>query len=169
MATHSVFWPRKIPWTEEPGGLQGSQSAGGDLETNQQPYSCFTMSCQFLLYRKVNLSHMYIYPLPFGLSSHSGHHSALRVPRAIQQIHKQTTALQNERQRIQRPYQRDRQRYYSRIQFQLCQMSEFWGLMCNSVTSANHTVLHTCNFLRGMGFLRKKERMQGRKEGNEKE
>ena len=44
-------------------------------------------------------------------------------------------------------------------------MSEFWGLMCNSVTSTSHTVLHTCNFLRDMGLLRKKERKRECKEG----
>ena len=38
MATHSSILAWKIPWTEEPGGLQsmGSQRAGHDLVTKQQ-------------------------------------------------------------------------------------------------------------------------------------
>ena len=36
MATYSSILARKIPWTEEPGGLQsmGSQRVGHDLVTN---------------------------------------------------------------------------------------------------------------------------------------
>lgn len=43
--------------------------------------------------------------------------------------------------------------------------------MHNSVTSTNNTVLPTCNFLRGMKFLRKKKResKQGRKGIRKKE
>ena len=39
MATHSSVLAWKIPWTEEPGGLQfmGSQKAGHDIETEGQP------------------------------------------------------------------------------------------------------------------------------------
>ena len=45
------------------------------------------MLCQFRLYSKMNQPYIYIYPLPYGLPSHSGHHSALsRVPCAIQQV-----------------------------------------------------------------------------------
>ena len=38
MATHSSILAWKIPWTEEPGGLQsmGSQRVGHDLATKQQ-------------------------------------------------------------------------------------------------------------------------------------
>ena len=38
MATHSSIRAWKIPWTEEPGGLQSmrSQGVGHDLETKQQ-------------------------------------------------------------------------------------------------------------------------------------
>ena len=38
MATHSSILAWKIPWTEEPGGLQsmGSQRVGQDLVTKQQ-------------------------------------------------------------------------------------------------------------------------------------
>ena len=38
MATHSSILAWKIPWTEEPGGLQsmGSQRVGHDLVTKQQ-------------------------------------------------------------------------------------------------------------------------------------
>ena len=44
-------------------------------------YSWFTMSCQFLLYGKVNQLHIYIYPLLFILFSHLGHHRVLsRAP-----------------------------------------------------------------------------------------
>ena len=50
-------------------------------------YSYFTMLYSFLLYRKVNQPYLYMYPLPFGLPSHSGHHSALsRVPCAVQYV-----------------------------------------------------------------------------------
>ena len=37
MATHSSILARKIPWTEEPSGLQsvGSQRFGDDLATEQ--------------------------------------------------------------------------------------------------------------------------------------
>ena len=38
-ATHSYTLAWRIPWTEEPGGLQfmGSQKAGHDIETEGQP------------------------------------------------------------------------------------------------------------------------------------
>ena len=38
-ATHSNTLAWRIPWTEEPGGLQfmGSQKAGHDIETEGQP------------------------------------------------------------------------------------------------------------------------------------
>ena len=38
MATHSSIFAWKIPWTEEPGGLQsmGSQGVGHDLAKKQQ-------------------------------------------------------------------------------------------------------------------------------------
>ena len=38
MATHSSLLAWKIPWTEEPGGLQamGSQTVGHNLATKQQ-------------------------------------------------------------------------------------------------------------------------------------
>ena len=41
MATHSSILARKIPWTEEPGGLlsMGLQTVKHDLATKQQPYS----------------------------------------------------------------------------------------------------------------------------------
>ena len=40
MATHSSVLAGKIPWTEEPGGLQpmGSQRVGHDLATKQQQW-----------------------------------------------------------------------------------------------------------------------------------
>ena len=47
-------------------------------------YSCFTMLCWFILYNKMNQPYVYVYPLPFGLPPHSGHHRALSgVPCAI--------------------------------------------------------------------------------------
>ena len=50
-------------------------------------YSCFTMLCWFLLYNKMNQPYVYIYPLPFGLPPHSGHHRALSgVPCTIPYI-----------------------------------------------------------------------------------
>ena len=39
-------------------------------------YSCFTMLCQFLMYRKMNQPKVNIYFLCFGFASQSGHHSA---------------------------------------------------------------------------------------------
>ena len=45
------------------------------------------MLCQFRLYCKVNRPYICIYPLPFVLPFHLGHHSALRrVPFAIQYV-----------------------------------------------------------------------------------
>ena len=45
------------------------------------------MVCQFLLYSKVNLLYVYIYPLFFGFPSHVGHHRALsRVSCTQQQV-----------------------------------------------------------------------------------
>ena len=40
MATHSNILAWRIPWTEEPGGLQstGSQRVRGDLVTKQQTF-----------------------------------------------------------------------------------------------------------------------------------
>ena len=35
-------------------------------------YNCFTMLCQFLLYKEVNQLYIYIYPLPLGPPSHPG-------------------------------------------------------------------------------------------------
>ena len=46
MATHSIILAWKIPWTEEPGGLQsmGSQRAGHDWATNTLELStCYTL------------------------------------------------------------------------------------------------------------------------------
>ena len=42
MATHSSILAWRIPWTEEPGGLQsmGSQRIRQDLVTGQQQQSC---------------------------------------------------------------------------------------------------------------------------------
>ena len=42
MATHSSILAWRIPWTEEPGGLQsmGLQRVGHDLVTKQQPFLC---------------------------------------------------------------------------------------------------------------------------------
>ena len=52
---------------------------------NLLKYSCFTMLCYFLLYSKVNLPDVHIYPLFFGFPSHLGHRRAQnRVPCAIQ-------------------------------------------------------------------------------------
>ena len=43
--------------------------------------------CTSLLYSKMNQPYPYMYPLPFGFPSHSGHHSVLsRVPGAIQYV-----------------------------------------------------------------------------------
>ena len=41
-ATHSSLLAWRIPWTEEPGGLQsmGSQTVGHDWVTNQHGWSC---------------------------------------------------------------------------------------------------------------------------------
>ena len=48
---------------------------------------CFTMSCKFLLYSKVNRLYVCTYPLVFEFPSHFGHHRALsRVPGAVLQI-----------------------------------------------------------------------------------
>ena len=43
MATHSSTLAWKMPWTEEPGGLQsmGSQSVGAYLATKQQQHESF--------------------------------------------------------------------------------------------------------------------------------
>ena len=60
MATHSSILARRIPWTEEPGGLQ---SIGLQSNTTEA-HSCFTMSCHFLLYNKVNQLYVYTYFLP---------------------------------------------------------------------------------------------------------
>ena len=42
MATHSSILAWRIPWTEEPGGLQsmGLQRDGHDLVSKQQPFLC---------------------------------------------------------------------------------------------------------------------------------
>ena len=37
MATHSVFLPGKMPWTEEPGGLQSRAVA--ELDTTEQQHA----------------------------------------------------------------------------------------------------------------------------------
>ena len=48
-ATHSSLLAQRIPWTEEPGGLQpmGSQRVGHDLATKQQFLCAFTEHLQF--------------------------------------------------------------------------------------------------------------------------
>ena len=59
MATHSSIHAWRIPWTEEPGGLQslGSQRVRHSLDTKQQ---VFTILCQFLLYNNMNHPDMYV-------------------------------------------------------------------------------------------------------------
>ena len=55
MATHSGILAWKIPWTEEPGGLQsmGLQRIVQDLATKQQKqYSCHTSVCQIMIVDK---------------------------------------------------------------------------------------------------------------------
>ena len=49
MATHSSILAWRIPWTEEPGGLQfmGSQRVRQDLVTEQQQTSCQYISVPF--------------------------------------------------------------------------------------------------------------------------
>ena len=49
MATHSSILAWRIPWTEEPGGLQsmGSQRVEQDLVTKQQQTSCQYVSVPF--------------------------------------------------------------------------------------------------------------------------
>ena len=54
-------------------------------------YSCFKLSCQFLLqfllYSKVNQPYVYMHSLFFGFPSHLGHHRApSRVPCATQSV-----------------------------------------------------------------------------------
>ena len=45
------------------------------------------MLYQFLQHNEMNQSYTYIYPLPLGLPSHSGHHRALsRIPCAIEYV-----------------------------------------------------------------------------------
>ena len=46
MTTHSSIFAWRIPWTEEPGGLQstGSQRVRHDLATKQQSSKCFYLS-----------------------------------------------------------------------------------------------------------------------------
>ena len=57
-----------------------------NLVTKQQKHSCFTM-LSFLLYSKVNQSHINTNPLFFRFPSPLGHHRALsRVPCASQQV-----------------------------------------------------------------------------------
>ena len=48
MATHSSILVWKIPWTEEPGGLQsmGSQTVGHNLVTKQQQGSLLNMKAE---------------------------------------------------------------------------------------------------------------------------
>ena len=41
--------------------------------------SCSLQYCQFLLYSKMNQPSTYIFPFPFGLPSHSGHHIELSI------------------------------------------------------------------------------------------
>ena len=82
MATQSYILAWKIPWTEEPGGLQsmGLWRVRHDWTTEHmltQTHICktlkkiyciwFTMLCYFLVYGKVN--QLYIYPLFFQFSS----------------------------------------------------------------------------------------------------
>ena len=54
MATHSSMLAWRIPWTEEPGGLQsmGSQSQTGLSHYNQQPslFHCMTLPCEEMQY-----------------------------------------------------------------------------------------------------------------------
>ena len=54
MATHSCILAWRIPWTEEPGGLQSIrlQRVGHDLATEQQQHVlfCFVFFCNFKLF-----------------------------------------------------------------------------------------------------------------------
>ena len=55
MATHSSILAWKIPWTEDPGGLQsmGSQRVGHDLATKQQQQQQKDKYCVVLLIENI--------------------------------------------------------------------------------------------------------------------
>ena len=85
MAAHSSVLAWRIPWTEEPGGLQsrGLQRAG--VCAHAQSY--FTLLCRFLQYTAVNQLYVYIHPLFFGSPLHLGRHRAMsRVSCALQYL-----------------------------------------------------------------------------------
>ena len=106
VTTYSSILAWKIPWREEPGGLQsmGPQRIGHNWATEHTSnskelhialfllikkslleYSCFTMLYKFLLYSKVTQLYVYIYPLFCGFPPHLGHPRALStVPCALQ-------------------------------------------------------------------------------------
>ena len=56
MATHSSILALKIPWTEEPGGLQsmGSQRVGHDLVTSLHFTTVREEVCVIQLFQKVD-------------------------------------------------------------------------------------------------------------------
>ena len=56
MATHSSILAWRIPWTEEPGGLQsmGSQRIGHDWVT-------FTYICRYVLYKLLHIEYIHIF------------------------------------------------------------------------------------------------------------
>ena len=62
MATHSIILAWKIPWTEEPGGLQsiGLQERH-DLATKQQQEECYQMVCILQSLLRVLLFQIYMY------------------------------------------------------------------------------------------------------------
>jgi len=66
--THASIHAWRIPWAEEPGGLQfiGLHRVGHNWSDLARTQGCFTILWKFLLYSKVNQLYIYIHPLFYG-------------------------------------------------------------------------------------------------------
>ena len=67
MVTHSSILSRRIPWTEEPGGLQsmGLQRTGHDWATFTHSLFCIYVRCQAMQIWEILLSLLRNMPLPY--------------------------------------------------------------------------------------------------------
>ena len=70
MATHSNILAWKIPWTEEPGGLQymGSQGIGHDLLTNHTHAQLRSTVFILIPYLCLSLSHVRLFATPWTVT-----------------------------------------------------------------------------------------------------
>ena len=77
MATHSNILAWKIPWTEEPGGLQSVGSQRVDTTKQLSTHTCMQGRCVEVLYPSKNSGHFILHPQHMHMHMHIHIHAAL--------------------------------------------------------------------------------------------